>query len=131
MPVIIKGITKNWNVEKYWTWEVGNLLNPLIHQEVYERYKDDKFKVGEDDDGYAVRIKLKYFLEYLVKQKDDSPLYLFESALEDRDEGSKMIKRYEVPQYFREDLFSIVSILMKKCNILRWERMIVLHLDGS
>jgi hypothetical protein len=31
MPVIIKGITKNWNVEKYWTWEVGNLLNPLIH----------------------------------------------------------------------------------------------------
>jgi histone arginine demethylase JMJD6 len=48
---------------------------------------------------------MKYFMEYLVKQKDDSPLYLFESALEDRDEGSKIIKRFQVPKYFRDDLF--------------------------
>jgi len=64
--------------------------------------------VGEDDDGYPIRIKAKYFFEYLVNQKDDSPLYLFESSLEDRKEARKMIKHFEVPKYFQDDLFSIV-----------------------
>jgi histone arginine demethylase JMJD6 len=107
-PVIFEGITDDWNVEKYWTWEVFVNNFVTIPQEIYQRYKDDKFKIGEDDDGYAIRIKLKYFLEYLVKQKDDSPLYLFESSLEDRDEGSKIIKRYEPPKFFREDFFKLV-----------------------
>jgi len=78
-------------------------------QEIYQRYKDEKFKVGEDDEGYPVRIKLKYFFEYMVIQKDDSPLYLFESSLEDRKEGKKLLKYFDVPKYFRDDLFSIVN----------------------
>ena len=48
-------------------------------------------------------------MEYLVKQKDDSPLYLFESALEDRNEARKIAKRFEIPKYFDEDLFKIVK----------------------
>ena len=65
--------------------------------------------MGEDDDGYPIRIKVKYFFEYLVNQKDDSPLYLFESSLEDRKEAWKMTKHFEVPKYFKDDLFSIVT----------------------
>lgn len=50
-------------------------------------------------------------MEYLVKQKDDSPLYLFESSLEDRNEGKKIIKRFTPPKFFREDFFKIVEYL--------------------
>ena len=67
--------------------------------------------MGEDDEGYPIRIKLKYFFEYMVNQKDDSPLYLFESALEDRKEAKRMEKCFDVPKYFRDDLFSIVDSL--------------------
>lgn len=109
-PVIIKGLTKGWKTEKYWTFEV--ILIPcsyLKSKEIYQRYKDEKLKVGEDDEGYPIRIKVKYFFEYLVNQKDDSPLYLFESSLEDRKEAKRLVKQFEVPKYFRDDLFSIVT----------------------
>jgi len=97
-PCIIKGLTKDWGVKRYWSFE-----------EIYQTYKDEKFKVGEDDEGYPIRMKLKYFFEYMVLQKDDSPLYLFESSLEDRKEGKKLLKHFDVPKYFRDDLFSIMG----------------------
>jgi histone arginine demethylase JMJD6 len=58
---------------------------------LYEKYKDAEFKCGEDDDGHKLKIKLKYYLEYLIHNKDDSPLYLFESSLEDNKEARSMI----------------------------------------
>lgn len=30
---------------------------------------------------------MKHFLEYLIHNKDDSPLYMFESCLEDSEQG--------------------------------------------
>jgi histone arginine demethylase JMJD6 len=42
--------------------------------------------VGEDDDGYKMRLPFAQYLEYLLYNQDDSPLYLFESSLEDREE---------------------------------------------
>lgn len=68
-----------------------------------------ELKIGEDDDGKKLRVKLKYFLEYLVKNKDDSPLYLFESSIENIKEIKKCIDYYEVPKYFREDLFALTG----------------------
>ena len=41
-------------------------------------FGDRLFKVGEDDDGYKVKVKLKYFLRYLSANRDDSPLYVFD-----------------------------------------------------
>ena len=45
-------------------------------------------QVGSDDDGYAVRLKLKHFAHYLtsaVHSRDDSPLYIFDGTFADRD----------------------------------------------
>ena len=40
----------------------------IFFKEVYKRYKDVAFKIGEDDSGKKIRIKLKYYFEYLVHQ---------------------------------------------------------------
>ncbi len=54
-------------------------------------------------------MKFKYFLEYLLHNEDDSPLYLFESSIESHKELRELMKDYEVPKYFKEDLFRYVG----------------------
>ena len=44
-------------------------------------------------------------MKYLVNQKDDSPLYLFENC----DTNKKLKWRYEVPKYFKEDYFDYIN----------------------
>lgn len=78
---------------------------------MYHRFKDDKFKVGEDDKGYRVRIKFKYFMEYLVYNNDDSPLYLFESSFDNNKKLKSLVNDYEVLEYFKEDFFDLVRRL--------------------
>lgn len=44
--------------------------------------------MGSDDDGYAVRLRFKWYLDYLndpeAAAKDDSPLYIFDGSFADR-----------------------------------------------
>ena len=68
-----------------------------------------KFKIGEDNDGYKLRVPFKYYLEYLIYNKDDSPLYLFESSLESKPQLHPIIDNYKVPKYFRDDLFKLAG----------------------
>ena len=51
----------------------------------------------------------KYYLEYLVYNTDDSPLYLFESSLETKEDTKEVINNYEVPKYFKDDLFQLLG----------------------
>ena len=44
-------------------------------------------QVGSDDDGHAVRLKLKHFRPYAhdpVHSLDDAPLYVFDGTFADR-----------------------------------------------
>jgi histone arginine demethylase JMJD6 len=44
----------------------------------------------------------------MVYNRDDSPLYLFESSIENNKYLNDLMNDYEVPKYFTEDLFRLV-----------------------
>ena len=78
-------------------WTVESLLND---PELSER----NFKCGEDDDGYTIRIKLRYFIEYMIHNRDDSPLYIFDATFDEDRVAKRILDEYRVPEYFDEDL---------------------------
>jgi len=69
-----------------------------------------RFKCGEDDYGKSVRIPLRDFIKYIGRNRDDSPLYIFDSTFEDDAEsGSALLRDYASPSFFPEDLFCLVG----------------------
>jgi histone arginine demethylase JMJD6 len=79
-PVIITGVAERWPAMR--EWQLGRLL---------EQYGTGRFKVGESDSGRKLRVTMSEFVEYMFGNKDDSPLYLFESSLEDHDLAKNML----------------------------------------
>ena len=100
MPCVIKDIPiqEGWNAATAWTQSKLN-----------SRFKDRYFKCGEDDDGYKVKTRLKYFLKYMKNNKDDSPLYVFDGNFDGDDISRSLLADYKVPSYFTDDLFSLVG----------------------
>jgi histone arginine demethylase JMJD6 len=58
------------------------------------RFADEKFKVGEDDDGYPIKVKFKHYMRYMHAQDDDSPLYLFQSSFADHPGKQALLQDY-------------------------------------
>jgi len=102
IPCLIASIPQ---VERWAAPELWQLDRLQGDKELLNR----KFKCGEDDDGRSIKIKLKHFLEYLLKNKDDSPLYIFDSHFDDDRLAKRILTDYRVPLFFRDDLFKLVS----------------------
>ena len=103
IPSVIRGIPEKemWPATRRWT-DLERLENdPDLRNRL--------FKVGEDDDGKSVKMKLKHFMRYLRDNRDDSPLYIFDSAFDEDRGGKQLLKDYKVPSYFDEDLFHLVG----------------------
>ena len=84
-------------------WRVGRQRGVDHRQSPQARFGDHRFKVGSDDDGYAVRLKFDHIHHYLrdpAHARDDSPSYIFDGSFGDKD-GSKPSSTVAVPRVFQ------------------------------
>lgn len=96
-PVIITGVADKW--PGLHEWKMKRLL---------ERFGDSKFKIGESDSGRKLKVTLKQYMEYVLYGRDDSPLYLFESSLEEHPQAHVMQQDYEEPKFFSHNLYKLM-----------------------
>eukprot|EP00571_Detonula_confervacea_P015328 CAMPEP_0172301134 /NCGR_PEP_ID=MMETSP1058-20130122/3083_1 /TAXON_ID=83371 /ORGANISM="Detonula confervacea, Strain CCMP 353" /LENGTH=512 /DNA_ID=CAMNT_0013011149 /DNA_START=156 /DNA_END=1694 /DNA_ORIENTATION=+ len=92
--------TKEWPAVHLWKFNALSTDSDLSHC---------MLKCGEDDDGYTIRMKLKYFMEYLHHNRDDSPLYIFDATFDEDKYAKRILEDYTVPEYFSEDLLGLVG----------------------
>lgn len=70
-----------------------------------ERFGHSLFKIGESDSGRKLKVTLKEYIEYALFNRDDSPLYLFESNIEEHETMKAIVNEYNPPKYLRRDFF--------------------------
>ncbi|PIA54196.1 hypothetical protein AQUCO_00900624v1 [Aquilegia coerulea] len=89
-PVLLEGCLKNWGALEKWDREY-----------LVRVCGDVEFAVGPVD------MKLENFFRYSDGAKEERPLYLFDPKFAEK--VPVLGSDYEVPVYFREDLFSVLG----------------------
>mmetsp|Transcript_13504 Transcript_13504/g.20557 ORF Transcript_13504/g.20557 Transcript_13504/m.20557 type:complete len:410 (+) Transcript_13504:35-1264(+) len=97
------------DIPKYEKWNAVTSWPKLLSSGENSKYQNRKLKCGEDDDGCKVKIRLNYFLSYMKKNFDDSPLYIFDSNFDTDKVNKSLLDDYAVPSLFRDDLFGLIS----------------------
>mmetsp|Transcript_15342 Transcript_15342/g.18669 ORF Transcript_15342/g.18669 Transcript_15342/m.18669 type:complete len:560 (+) Transcript_15342:132-1811(+) len=104
IPTVLKNIPTVENWAAVTKWEIDSLSEN-------EDLRHRLMKCGEDDDENSIKIKLKHFIKYMRDNRDDSPLYIFDSSGFDNDRviSREILGDYSVPSYFKQDLFHLVG----------------------
>ncbi|KMT11598.1 hypothetical protein BVRB_5g109130 [Beta vulgaris subsp. vulgaris] len=89
-PVLLEGCLDNWVAKDKWDKDY-----------LIEICGDVKFSVG------PVEMKLEDYFRYSDFSREERPLYLFDPKFAKK--IPKLGNEYEVPPYFREDLFSVLG----------------------
>lgn len=97
-PVIIEDAINHWPAIERWSLDALD-----------ERFGNVEFMVAKDSDGKKLRMKLKYYIDYMKHQKDDSPLFLFESDIEANILRRQLCRDFEVPDLFPHDFLNLVN----------------------
>ena len=97
-PVLVRGCFEDWPAAMDDRWSLPRLE---------KRFKHTMFKVGEDDNGRKLKVKMKTFMDYLRHQRDDSPVYLFESGMEGCTQSLR--DDYSIPSLFPDDFLNLVG----------------------
>eukprot|EP00928_Gymnodinium_smaydae_P000883 TRINITY_DN10324_c0_g1_i2.p1 TRINITY_DN10324_c0_g1~~TRINITY_DN10324_c0_g1_i2.p1 ORF type:complete len:503 (+),score=124.84 TRINITY_DN10324_c0_g1_i2:74-1582(+) len=98
LPVIIEGGCADWPAMNAWAID-----------KLEERFRHVAFKVGEASKGKKLRMKFKYYADYLRQQRDDNPLYLFETDVNDNAHIKPLVDDYVVPDLFPHDWLNLVN----------------------
>ncbi|KAG2387256.1 hypothetical protein C9374_001588 [Naegleria lovaniensis] len=123
VPVIITGALNTWKAMENWKFDkfldkygevefkTDQAVSHLYphYSELYQQYLQDK-KEGKDLSKYDnerrqgnIKIKFRNYYHYMHNNKDENPIYIFDSKFGERD--SRLVDEYEVPQFFKEDFF--------------------------
>lgn len=89
-PVLLEGCLENWIAMG--KWDKDYLIKAC---------GDVKFSVG------PVEMKLEDYFRYSDQTREERPLYLFDPKFVEK--VPLLGKEYKVPEYFREDLFSVLG----------------------
>lgn len=89
-PVLLEGCLDNWVARERWNRDY-----------LIQLCGDVRFSVGPAD------LKLEEFFLYSDQAREERPLYLFDPTFADK--VPRLGLEYDVPEYFREDLFSVLG----------------------
>mmetsp|Transcript_154314 Transcript_154314/g.287744 ORF Transcript_154314/g.287744 Transcript_154314/m.287744 type:complete len:517 (+) Transcript_154314:103-1653(+) len=97
-PMIIEGAVNHWPAMERWSID-----------RLEERFGNCAFKVGSDKKGRKIRMKMKYFADYMRHQQDDNPIYLFETNVDGDAEMVRLTDDFEVPDFCPHDWFGLMN----------------------
>ncbi|XP_058087003.1 arginine-specific demethylase JMJ22 isoform X2 [Magnolia sinica] len=90
-PVLLEGCLEKWAAVEKWDWDY-----------LVRVCGDTSFSVG------PVEMKLGEYFQYADLVKEERPLYLFDPKFAEK--VPQLGADYEVPPYFREDLFAVLGV---------------------
>lgn len=100
LPCVISGIpeAEGWPGFQKWTWD-----------NMAEKHGGVRFKVGKDDNGATVRLRVEHFMHYKQEQEDDSPVYLFDNQMGGGKTREEILQDFKIPSYFPDDFMALAG----------------------